>query len=474
MKSFISDKLNYYLKSSEFFFENNFKDRINFLKKKTYLFNEISNFLNNCIDNTKEIYFFCAGNSIITKNIKSEKIYIKEICNKYKINNDINVVYKDQIDEKDVLKCDTIVIADIEHQANPAINLLKLSETINDNTKIIILSKNSMWMIILKILKYFSNFTPLKNNFLPQEYLDNLISSCNLEIIRHEKIIALPLNIPFITTFLNRLFRLPILSFFCMLNIVILKRVNLKNKKINNLKISYIIPCKNEENNIKLFRNKILKSNLNTEFIFGNDNSSDKTENEIDELIKEDDSKKIIKYNGPGICKSENVYQGIDKSNGDIIVIYDADLTVSFEDIDHCLYVLTNTNTDFINCTRMIYPQKHGAMKTLNFIGNIFFAKLFSILFKKTITDTLCGTKIFYKKDWGKIKKDVSSWGAKDLWGDFDLLIGAFKNNLKITEVPITYHDRKGNETKMNSLFSNGIRMFLIVIFAYYKLRLKK
>jgi hypothetical protein len=122
----------------------------------------------------------------------------------------------------------------------------------------------------------------------------------------------------------------------------------------------------------------------------------------------------------------------------------------------------------------MIYPQKYGAMKLLNFIGNSFFASLFSMLFKRQITDTLCGTKIFYKKDWENIKKDASKWGAKDLWGDFDLLIGAYKNNLKITEVPVTYFERKKNETKMNSLFLNATRMLFIVLASYYKLRLEK
>ena len=183
---------------------------------------------------------------------------------------------------------------------------------------------------------------------------------------------------------------------------------------------------------------------------------------------------RIIKYEGPGICKSENVYKGIELSSGDIIVIYDADLTVNFNDIEFSIEVLKNTNADFINCTRMIYPQKKGAMKFANFIGNTIFASLFSLLFRKKITDTLCGTKIFFKKDWIKIKKDISNLGIKDLWGDFDLLIGAYKSNLKITEVPVTYYDRKEDNTKMTSVFFNGIRMLAIVFIAFYKLRLKK
>ena len=100
--------------------------------------------------------------------------------------------------------------------------------------------------------------------------------------------------------------------------------------------------------------------------------------------------------------------------------------------------------------------------------------QVFLVYCLEKITDTLCGTKIFYKKDWNKIKTDISNWGMKDLWGDFDLLIGAYKNNLKITEVPVTYYERKEDDTKMTSLISNTLRMLFIVTVAYYKLRLKK
>jgi len=464
----------YYLKSSIIFFKKKFEKRFNFIKKKKFLFIEISNFLNNCINNTKSIYVFCAGNSIISKNILSSKIYVKEIDEKYKIKYNDNIFYKDEVSNEEIASCDTIIIADIEHQANPTSNLLKLSQIANDDAKIIVLSKNMVWMILIKILKFFFDFSPLKNNFLPSSYLNNLFTSCNLEVVRNEKIIALPINIPFLTTFVNKLFRLPLLNLFCLTNVTILKKMNQDFTKKNNLSISFIIPCKNEADNIRLFEKEISLSNRNYEYLFGDDKSTDDTSGEIDKLKKNLNENKIIKYDGPGICKSENVYKGIENASGEIIVIYDADLTVGFEDIEFSLKILKKTNADFINCTRMIYPQKDGAMKLFNFIGNSFFASLFGILFKRKITDTLCGTKIFYKKDWENIKKDVSKWGAKDLWGDFDLLIGAYKNNLKIIEVPVTYFERKKNETKMNSLFSNTTRMLFIVLASYYKLRLEK
>ncbi len=474
MKILELSESSYYLKSSIEFFKKNFEKRFNFIEKKNFLFTEVSNFLNNCINNSKEVFMFCAGNSILSKNILSSKIYVKEIDEKYKKKYNNNIFYKDEVSNEEIGSCNTIIIADIEHQANPTSNLLKLSQIANDNAKIIVLSKNRVWMIIIKILKFFFDFSPLKNNFLPSSYLNNLFTICNLEVVRNERIIALPIYIPFLTNLINKLFRLPLLNLFCLQNVTILKKINQDFKKKNDLGVSFIIPCKNEANNIKLFEKEISTSNKKYEYLFGNDKSTDDTSHEIEKLKKNLNENKIIKYDGPGICKSENVYKGIENATGEIIVIYDADLTVSFKDIEFALKILKKTNADFINCTRMIYPQKDGAMKLFNFIGNSFFAGLFGVLFKRKITDTLCGTKIFYKKDWENIKKDTSKWGAKDLWGDFDLLIGAYKNNLKIIEVPVTYFERRENETKMNSLFSNTIRLLFIVLISYYKLRLQK
>ncbi len=464
--------MQYYLNSSEKFFEKNFDKRLKFLEDKKFLFSEISKFINNCINNSKEVFLFCAGNSILAKDIKSQKINIKEINDKLNVYSENNIYYKKTFIKEDIENCDHLVVADIEHQKKPALNLLQLSNFMRDEARIIILSKNFFWVFIINFLKMLSNFSPRRNNFLPSSYLSNLYSSCNLEIVRSEKIIALPIHIPIITNLVNKIFRLPILNWFCVLNVTILKKIKI-TKDDQNQKISFIIPCKNEEKNIPFFKDHIKSLDKRYEFLFGDDASSDQTMDEIKKIKSELKNLEISSYEGPGICKSRNVYKGIEISKGDIIVIYDADLTVSFDDIEFAIKILVNSNADFINCTRMIYPQKDGAMKKLNFLGNSFFAILFSLLFRKKVTDTLCGTKIFYKKDWEKIKKDISNWGAKDLWGDYDLLIGAYKNNLKILEVPVTYYERTGGETKMTNVFKNAFRMFYIIICAFYKLRLQ-
>ena len=105
---------NYYLKSSITFFREKFEKRFDFIEKKKFLFIEISNFLNSCINNTKNTYIFCAGNSIIAKNILSNKIYVKEIDEKYKIKHNDNIFYRDEVSHEEIASCDTIIIADID------------------------------------------------------------------------------------------------------------------------------------------------------------------------------------------------------------------------------------------------------------------------------------------------------------------------------------------------------------------------
>jgi len=464
----LEQKKNYFLKSSKIYFTTNRKKRISFLNRKKNFFYEVSSFLNRCINNSRKTLFFCCGNSIVADRVNAKEKFIHEIDRAYTKNNRGRIKISGSL----LKSCDHIIITDTEHQKDLISNIDFIQKNLKDDARLILVSKSLIWMSLINFFrKNFSTKKSYQTNFLPFKDLKEIFFSQNLEFVRNEKMIIFPFSIPILNNILNTLFRLPILNFFCMINITVFKKSIVKNTKN---KISFIIPCKNEEGNIPLIEKEILKTNQKIEYLFGDDKSTDKTYEKLLLLKKKLKKNNIKIYKGPGICKSKNVYKGIDLSNGDIIAIYDADLTVPIPSVLQGINLLKNNNSDFINCTRMIYPQKYGAMKKLNFLGNIFFAKLFSVLFNQRITDTLCGTKIFYKNDWKNIKKTNSKWGAVDLWGDFDLLIGAYQNNLKIVEVPIPYQERVADKTKMTSLASNTLRMIFIVLIAYFKLKIKK
>jgi len=110
-------------------------------------------------------------------------------------------------------------------------------------------------------------------------------------------------------------------------------------------------------------------------------------------------------------------------------------------------------------------------MRFLNFWANRTFSVLFTWLLNQRFTDTLCGTKVLTKKNYEKIVKNRSYFGDFDPFGDFDLIFGATKLNLKVVEVPIRYASREYGETQI-SRFRHGWLLLKMVFFAYKKLKI--
>jgi hypothetical protein len=116
---------------------------------------------------------------------------------------------------------------------------------------------------------------------------------------------------------------------------------------------------------------------------------------------------------------------------------------------------LVNGKGEFLNGSRLVYTMNPQAMRFLNLLGNKFFALLLSWLLGQPIKDTLCGTKMIWRADYERIAAGRAYFGDFDPFGDFDLLFGAAKLNLKIVEVPVRYRERTYGETNI-SRFTHG------------------
>ena len=180
--------------------------------------------------------------------------------------------------------------------------------------------------------------------------------------------------------------------------------------------------------------------------------------------------KNIRLIEGPGVCKAENVWTGFRAARGDVLMILDADLSVMPEELPMFLRALASRQGDFVNGSRLVYPMQQNAMKFMNMVGNKVFGLLFSFLLDQRIKDTLCGTKVLWRKDWLSIETNLGTWGIKDLWGDYELLFGASKLHLDIVEVPVHYQERIHGVTKMTRVFRNGLRMLRICWYAWLRL----
>ncbi len=151
-------------------------------------------------------------------------------------------------------------------------------------------------------------------------------------------------------------------------------------------------------------------------------------------------------------------------------MILDADLTVPPSDLKKFYNAIADGHGEFVNGTRLIYPMESQAMRTLNYMGNKFFSIFFSYLLDQKVKDTLCGTKVLFKKDYERIKKIRHEFGKVDPFGDFDLLFGAAKLNLKIVEIPVRYKERVHGTTNINR-FKNGFQLLKMMFVAAKKIK---
>jgi len=109
-------------------------------------------------------------------------------------------------------------------------------------------------------------------------------------------------------------------------------------------------------------------------------------------------------------------------------------------------------------------------MRFLNFLGNKFFGIAFSWLLQQRIKDTLCGTKVLWRSDYELIAANRDYFGDFDPFGDFDLLFGASRLNMKIVDMPIRYHERTYGVTNI-SRWRHGLLLIRMVAFAARRLR---
>jgi glycosyltransferase involved in cell wall biosynthesis len=168
--------------------------------------------------------------------------------------------------------------------------------------------------------------------------------------------------------------------------------------------------------------------------------------------------------------KGDAVRKGFQESHGDVLMILDADLTVPPEDLPKFYRAIASGKAEFLNGCRLVYPMEGEAMRVLNLFANKLFALTFSWLLGERLKDTLCGTKVMFREDYLTLVRNRSYFGDFDPFGDFDLLFGASKMNLKIIEVPVRYRNRQYGETKIHR-FRHGLMLLRMVIYAYRKLK---
>jgi SAM-dependent methyltransferase len=348
----------------------------------------------------------------------------------------------------------------------------RVSALCNADTRVIINGYSRLWEAPLSAARGFGMARPnLYQNWLTVDDVSNLLALENFEVIRHWSEVLCPLDIPFIEPLFNRfLVKLWPFRIAAMTNIV----VAAPNATVRSAKpapvVSVVVPARNEAGHIPEIVRRLPEMGHGTELIFVEGHSRDNTYAAIEQAVADNPHRRCKFFRQTGEGKGDAVRLGFAQAEGDILMILDADMTVPPEDLTRFYEAIVSGKGEFINGVRLVYPMEDRAMRFINLMGNKFFSLVFSWLLGQPIKDTLCGTKVLSRAHYEKIAANRAYFGEIDPFGDFDLLLGAARLNLKILEMPIRYRERQYGDTNIRR-WSHGALLLRMAALAAARLK---
>jgi len=371
---------------------------------------------------------------------------------------------------------DIIILADVVgHLLDVETVLRRLRRCCAPHTRLIISYYNFLWEPVLKLAERVGLKMPQQHqNWLAPDDLSNLLHLAGYEVVKTERRLLLPKWFPLLSTVANRFLAfLPGFRSACLCQYLVARPVGSRREASGEgteYSVSVVIPCRNERGNIEPAVRRLPYFGSRQEIIFVEGHSSDGTTEEIERVRHAYPDRNIRMLVQEGRGKGDAVRLGFAQATGDILMILDADLTMPPEDLPKFYEAIAGGKGEFINGCRLVYPMEDQAMRMLNLFGNKFFSMAFSWLLNQRIKDTLCGTKVLFREDYLRIAANRAYFGDFDPFGDFDLLFGASKLNLKILEVPIRYQDRAYGTTNIHR-FAHGWLLLQMTVYGFFRLK---
>lgn len=352
----------------------------------------------------------------------------------------------------------------------------KLHSIASRETRLVIVSYSRAWQPVIRLAELLHiRRKSSDENWVPPDEIVNLLAQSHFELVSRTPGILIPVRIPLLSRAINRwLAPLPLFRAFTAVTVTVARNRRPLFVSKNIPTVSVIVAARNESGNIRELVRRLPVMSTGQELIFIEGNSLDETWDEINLVISESQGLvrdfRIHAIKQPGIGKGDAVRAGFQIAKGDILIVLDADLSVPPEELPRFIESLQNGVCEFANGSRLLYPMERHAMQFLNILGNRLFGIAFTFLLGQQVRDTLCGTKALWASDYHKIVMNRSHFGDFDPFGDFDLLFGASRLNLRIRDVPVHYKERTYGATNI-SRFRHGALLIRMTLIAARRLR---
>jgi SAM-dependent methyltransferase len=338
------------------------------------------------------------------------------------------------------------------------------------STRLVVGYFSHLWQPILKSAELLKLRMPgPSQNILSPADIAALVRLADFDPVKSEQRVLSPVSLLGLGRLVNRFISvLPGFRFFALRHYTVCRSLLHASEPLRSA--SVVIPARNERGNVEPAIQRIPAFCEDIEIIFVEGHSKDGTFEEMERVKAAYPQKDIKVMRQPGKGKADAVFAAYDVARGDVLMILDADLTMPPEQLPKFWDAIRLGKGEFVNGSRLVYPLEEDAMRFLNLIANRIFSLLFSWLLNQRYTDTLCGTKVMRRSDYFRLKAGKAYFGDFDPFGDFDLIFGASKLNLKTVDLPIRYAARTYGETQI-SRFRHGFMLLKMVVFAFFKIK---
>jgi hypothetical protein len=302
---------------------------------------------------------------------------------------------------------------------------------------------------------------PPVTTFITQSDLVQVARLAGFELVRLRPVAYLPWHFFGIGSLVNAVMpAIPGFRWLSFVAVAVLRPMVDAGTKRPSLTV--VIPARNERGNIESALRRLPDFGVLTEVIFVEGNSTDGTWEEIQKVSAEWDGRRGVRvraFQQQARGKADAVRLGFAQATGDLLTILDADLTMPPERLTRFYDAYCEGAADFVNGTRLVYPMEGEAMRFLNHLANVFFAKMLSFVLDVAIGDSLCGTKLFSRRDYERFVRWRKDFGEFDPFGDFELLFPAAVLGTGIIDVPVDYRARTYGTTNIHR-FRDGATLF--------------
>ncbi len=340
-------------------------------------------------------------------------------------------------------------------------------------TRLIVVHCNRVWQPALRVAEWLRIKKPgPERNWIPSDELSHLLQLSGFDPVSRFGLTCMPVFVPFFSRVLNRFVgNLPGIQHLGLHYLVIGRLAGSPRPAAETPSVSIVVPARNEAGTIRSTVQRMPTLAPSQEIIFVEGGSSDDTWRAISQTVREYRGPHRIRcMRQPGHGKADAVRAGFAAATGDVLMILDADLSVKPEELPRFYDALVARQGELINGSRMVYLMDRQAMRFLNLLANKIFGWLFTYLLGQRFRDTLCGSKVLFRRDYERIAKHRAYFGKLDPFGDFEILFGAARLGLKIADMPVHYKARTYGQTNI-SRFRHGWVLLRMCLLAARKLK---